>query len=98
MTGPGQSPDMPQDIPTGTGGLVRTPPDTVQTAASRDVLSRQDTVRTRPDSEGPDTADSARIAYGARVPRRLLGGALAEVLARITREMRTPRQEQAHAD
>lgn len=94
MTAPGQCPDGgPDGCPdtrTSTGGRVRTTPLGGEVVQDEPPRTRADTVRTTPDNPRPDNPGGVRIEYRARVPRRLLGAALAEAFGIIARETGQP--------
>ncbi|MEC3995217.1 hypothetical protein VSR01_17410 [Actinacidiphila sp. DG2A-62] len=79
--------------PDRSGGHVRTGLDVGETVDCGPLPTRADTVRTRPDSECPDTPGGVRVEYRARVPRHLMGAAFAEGLAAVAAELHPPEPE-----
>ncbi|MFD9422229.1 MULTISPECIES: hypothetical protein [unclassified Streptomyces] len=81
MTGPDSAPTCPD--------TVRDNLRTTRTPAPRQehapAPTSADTARTRPDNPGEDSPDSVRVEYRARVPRRLLGAAIADAFGTIER-------------
>ncbi|GAA2948685.1 hypothetical protein ACFPN0_14965 [Kitasatospora cinereorecta] len=86
MSASGQRPDM-------SGGIVRTPRDIGETHDCGPLPTRADTVRTRPDSDGPDNDPGVRFTYRATVPRRLVGAAFAEAFAHLGEALHPPEPE-----
>ncbi|MEU2487102.1 hypothetical protein ABZ593_21145 [Streptomyces sp. NPDC012617] len=76
MSAPGQRPDT-------SDGTIRTPQDIGETHDCNPLPTRADTVRTPPDSDGPDNDPGVRFAYRATVPRHLVGAAFAEAFAHL---------------
>ncbi|MFZ4266551.1 hypothetical protein [Streptomyces arboris] len=87
MTTPGQRPDVD-------GGRARMLSAVDVTPDRAPLPTRADTIRTRPDTDPTDVSGGVRIAYRARVPRHLMGAAVAEALDLIARETRIPQEEQ----
>ncbi|WP_405759507.1 hypothetical protein OG234_13485 [Streptomyces sp. NBC_01420] len=69
------------------GGHVPASRDTPRTRRPLIAVTSPDTDRTRPDTDTPDTTDTrpggVRVEYRARVPRRLLGAAVADAFNAI---------------
>ncbi|MGW6391148.1 hypothetical protein ACWFR1_11725 [Streptomyces sp. NPDC055103] len=80
MSASGQRPDK-------SGGIVRTPQDIGETQDCGPLPTRADTVRTRPDSDRPDSNPGVRFAYRATVPRHLMGAAFAEAFTLLAAEL-----------
>ncbi|MFF2940240.1 hypothetical protein ACFVSQ_10395 [Streptomyces niveus] len=83
MTPSGQRPDM-------SGGMVRTPQGIGETHDCGTLPTRTDTVRTRPDSDGPDSGPGVPLAYRARVPRHQMGAAFAEAFTYLADALHPP--------
>ncbi|WP_284576701.1 hypothetical protein [Streptomyces sp. 2P-4] len=93
MSTPGHTPDTSGQRPDNHGGHVRTPILVGETIDCGPLPTRPDTVRTRPDTDPPDTSGRVRVEYRARVPRHLMAAAFAEALDLIARETRTPQED-----
>ena len=76
-----------------TGGIVRTPPVDDTRPHGCAPLTSPDKVRTPPTGRGPDTPGGVRVEYRARVPRHLLGAALAEAADAIHAARTNPPEE-----
>jgi hypothetical protein len=86
----GAAPDISADTGHNRGGHTRTPP-AGEPAPDRGALpTRADTARTASSGQGPDTADGVRVEYRARVPRHLLGAAIAEAAQALSTARTTP--------
>ncbi|MEU0275946.1 hypothetical protein [Streptomyces sp. NPDC006307] len=83
---PDTSPDTSTDTVPASGGIVRTPVLAGETVDCGPVPTSTASVRTGEDTDTGDTEQGVRIEYRARVPRHLLGDAVAEALGIITRE------------
>ncbi|RPK58115.1 hypothetical protein EES44_24595 [Streptomyces sp. ADI96-15] len=88
MSTPGQRPDT-------SGGIARTPLDIGETHDCRPFPTSADTVRTRPDGDGPDSDPGVRFAYRATVPRGLAAAALAEAFAHLGAALHPPEPAKA---
>ncbi|MFI1954824.1 hypothetical protein ACH437_23750 [Streptomyces xinghaiensis] len=71
------------------GGIVRTTRTAGETSDHGPAPTSADTARTGTDTAPADNNPGVRITYTARVPRHLLGAALAEALDHIARETGT---------
>ncbi|MFC9604593.1 hypothetical protein ACFTTN_14180 [Streptomyces niveus] len=71
------------------GGIVRT----LRIGETHDcgpLPTRADTVRTRPDSDGPDSDPGVRFEYRATAPRHLVGAAFAEAFTHLGTALHLP--------
>ncbi|MGW6456300.1 hypothetical protein ACWF94_10300 [Streptomyces sp. NPDC055078] len=74
------------------GGIVRTPLNIGETHDCGPLPIRADTVRTRPDTEGPDRDPGVRFAYRATVPRHLMGAAFTEAFGHLADALQSPEE------
>ncbi|MEU9033816.1 hypothetical protein AB0D45_02710 [Streptomyces sp. NPDC048352] len=93
---PDTGPDTSTDTVPASGGIVRTPVLAGETVDCGPLPTSTDSVRTGEDTDTEDTGHGVRIQYRARVPRHLVGDAVAEALGIIARET-APRPEEPAA-